>query len=67
MYPETRRITYENGAVFIPVCEKCKRFVKSDGLVNFNGFDELMDEPNATCSRCGRVKMVFEGFFDIWT
>ena len=57
-----RRVTYENGATFIPICEICKRFVKADDEVFFNGFDELKDTPNAICKRCGRVKMVFEGY-----
>ncbi len=25
-----RRITYENGATFVPICEKCKQFVEED-------------------------------------
>ena len=57
-----RRVVYENEAVFAPVCEKCKRFVKADAEVLFNGFGELVDQPNATCARCGRTKMLFEGF-----
>ena len=57
-----RRVTYENGATFVPICEICKRFVKNDAVINFNCLDELKDEPNATCKKCGRVKMVFEGF-----
>ena len=63
---EIRRICYgfQEGeeAVFIPVCEKCGKFVKADAdiQVNDNG---LKDEPNATCKKCGRTKMLFEGFF----
>ncbi len=57
-----RRMTYENGATFVTICEKCKKFVKADKVINFNGLDELKDEPNATCTACGRVKMIFEGF-----
>lgn len=57
-----RRVTYENGATFVPICEHCKRFVKADSVINFNGLDELKDEANETCKRCGRVKMIFEGF-----
>ena len=57
-----RRVTYENGATFVPVCEKCKRFVKADDVLWVNDFDELKDIPNATCKRCGRVKMIFEGY-----
>ena len=61
------RITYENGASFIPVCEHCRRFVKADDVIHFNGFDELKDVSNATCSKHGRVQMEFEGWFDIYT
>lgn len=65
-HENTKRIVYaagENGdAVFVPVCEKCGRFVKADETIKIN-CDGLSDEPNATCSRCGRVRMIFEGFF----
>lgn len=57
-----RRVTYENGATFVPVCENCKRFVKADDVIWVNGFDELKDIPNATCKKCDRVRMVFEGY-----
>ncbi len=62
-YVMTRRVTYEDGATFIPVCENCKRFVKADAEIFVNGFDELKDQPNATCKHCGRIKMEFEGYF----
>jgi len=58
-----RRVTYEGGATFVPVCSKCKRFVTADETIESNDFDGLRDQPNATCSKCGRVKMLFEGFF----
>lgn len=64
-YENTRRVTYQDGAVFVPVCEKCGRFVKADEFIQLNGLDELMDQPNATCSKHGRVKMLFEGWFDL--
>lgn len=66
-YEGTRRICYgEDGATFIPVCEKCGRFVKPDELINFM-VCELEEkkylEPNATCKKCGRINMIFEGYY----
>ena len=62
-YFNFRRICYgDEGATFIPVCEICKRFVKADETVRFNGLGELADEPNATCKKHGRTKMIFEGY-----
>ena len=63
IWPELRRIVYgEDGATFVPVCAQCGRFVKADKEVYFNGLGELKRQPNATCARCGRVEMVFEGY-----
>lgn len=61
-YEETRRICYEGGAQFVPVCEQCGRFVKADETIRCNDAIGLSNEPNATCSKCGRVQMLFEGF-----
>jgi len=61
-YPETRRIGYEGGATFVPVCEKCGRFVKADKTILVSEGNGLSKEPNATCSKCGRTWMLFEGF-----
>lgn len=61
-YENMRRIAYEDGATFIPVCEKCGRFVKADKLIEVDGMGYLKDAPNATCKKDGRVKMIFEGF-----
>ena len=62
-YENMRRIVFkECGATFIPVCEKCGRFVKSDGAIYVNDIKGLSPEPNATCKKCGRTKMIFEGF-----
>jgi len=63
-HENTRRIRFENGAVFIPVCEKCGRFVKAKGFIRVNEIEGLKDEPNATCSKCGETKMIFEGFYE---
>ena len=62
-YVNTRRATYGDGAQFVPVCEKCGRFVIKDKVIYFNGLGELKNQPNATCKKCGRTKMLFEGFF----
>jgi len=66
-YENVRRVTYQDGAVFVPVREKCGRFVKSDEFLPVHGLHELRDQPNATCSKHGRVKMLFEGWFDLQT
>lgn len=65
-YESVRRVSCDFGdeigrAQFVPVCEKCARFVKT-GVVRA-GLGGLADEPNATCSRCGPTRMLFEGFF----
>ena len=61
-YVNTRRVVYgEDRAQFIPVCVKCHRFVKHDPSIKI-GENGISDEPNATCSRCGRTHMHFEGF-----
>ena len=61
-YVGTRRIEYEGGAIFIPVCKKCGRFVKADEAVYINGMDQVKITPNATCKKCGRIEMIFEGY-----
>jgi hypothetical protein len=63
-YENVRRLVYGDGAHFVPVCENCYRFVKADETVGFTHLGErVADEPNATCFKCGRVKMLFEGFY----
>jgi hypothetical protein len=69
-----RRIIYGDqeseygGATFLPVCTICGRFVKADEIIRFTitpcGWVGNVDpvEPNAQCSKCGRVAMLFEGF-----
>ena len=61
-----RCVCYEhNGgiAMFSPFCPNCGRFIKAKEIW-INGLDEIKDEPNATCSKCGDIKMDFEGWFD---
>ena len=62
-YENMRRISYEGGACFVPVCMTCGRFVKADEAV-YTGDGGLSPEPNATCSLCGRIRMLFEGFIE---
>jgi len=61
-YETIRRVCYKGGATFVPVCEKCGRFVKPNPTVHVNHEEGLINEPNATCSKCGPTKMMFEGF-----
>lgn len=66
-YEGVRRVSYGSNddeygrACFVPVCEQCGRFVKADASIKF-ALETISDEPNATCSRCGRTRMLFEGF-----
>lgn len=48
----------EGVYLFTRVCPKCGRFVKADKTSKLCG----SSEPNATCSRCGRVRMPEEGW-----
>jgi hypothetical protein len=62
-YDGMRRVVYgSNGASFIPVCEKCSRLVKADPVLIVHGDGRVKDVPNATCSKCGRTRMLFEGY-----
>lgn len=61
-YEGVHRVTYADGAQFVPVCEHCGRFVKPDKLAWVNEATGLKNMPNAECSRCGRTRMIFEGF-----
>lgn len=61
-YENMRRVSYERGATFVPVCPKCGRFVTADKEIIVNGFEEWQKQPNATCKKCGRVEMPFEGY-----
>ncbi|GEM_PF-2173948 len=66
-YENVRRVVYRfeeyGAAYFIPVCSKCGRFVKADETIEINEVRGLKKQPNATCSKCGRVEMIFEGFY----
>jgi hypothetical protein len=58
-----RLVTYEGGAMFISKC-KCGRYVKADKTIETNDMVGLKEQPNATCKKCGRVKMNFIGFYE---
>lgn len=51
----------DDGATFLPVCEKCGRFVKADAEITFDGEGQPKGT-NATCSKCGRIEMIWEGY-----
>lgn len=63
-YENMRRVVYggdEDGDgqfVCIPVCPHCGRFVKADDGCFVN--DD--SKPNATCAKCGRIRMIDEGY-----
>lgn len=63
-YEGMRRVVYGDGdgGTFVPVCPICGRFVKADKTIRFNDMTGLMPGPTATCKRCGRVEMPFDGF-----
>ena len=62
-YENTRRVVYGEGATFVPVCQQCGRYVTADATLLFNKLDgSLKPGPNATCKKCGRTEMLFEGF-----
>ena len=61
-YANTRRVTYgKDGATFVPVCEKCGRYVRADKEIMMSPDGNIAGE-NATCKKCGRIQMLFEGF-----
>jgi DNA-directed RNA polymerase subunit M/transcription elongation factor TFIIS len=61
IYETLRRKVYGEGMTFVPVCFKCGRFVKADEVV-YERSDRLKPGPNATCAKCGRTEMLFEGY-----
>jgi RNase P subunit RPR2 len=63
-YESMRRVCYKGGASFVPVCEKCGRFVKADETIRVNESIGLLSGTNATCKKCGRIEMLFEGFIE---
>lgn len=72
VYENTRRIIYESStgkegaAYFLPVCPNCGRYVKADKKMNIKYnkyFNEERFECNATCKKCGRIIMPFDGYY----
>ena len=61
-YKNVKRFIYEGGATFVPVCLLCGRFVKADQCVIVHELHGLSKQANATCKKCGRTNMLFEGF-----
>jgi len=59
---ESRIVYYDEGAMFIPRCPTCGRYVKADEKIFVNDAVGLKDAPNGTCKKDGRVKMCFLGF-----
>lgn len=63
---ESRRVSY-GGAVFLPKCPKCGRYVRADSSImireTIDGEHIDESEPNATCAVHGRIAMPFEGWF----
>jgi hypothetical protein len=67
-YEGMRRLVY-GDALFVPVCQRCGRFVRADAQMSMKvtGSDEISQHlepatPNATCAKCGRTAMIWEGF-----
>lgn len=62
-YIESPKVCYEDAEegdiYFVRVCPTCGRFVRADASIRINFFGDMEDAPNATCNKCGRVKMPF--------
>lgn len=61
-YEKELRVQYEGGATFVRHCITCGRYVKPDRTIKENDEAGLHPGPNATCKKCGRTRMIFEGF-----
>lgn len=61
-YENVGRKVYGEGMTFVPVCKHCFRFVKADEEVITDAWDQPKG-PNATCKKCGRTEMLFEGYY----
>lgn len=59
-YEQLPRRLY-GAAQFIPICETCGRFVRADETIQVTA-EGLSTADNATCAKCGRTHMIFEGF-----
>ena len=56
-----RRVVYGEGATFVPVCVKCRRFVKAPATLLMNDVGWKYDV-FPQCSKCGPTEMFFEGY-----
>jgi hypothetical protein len=61
-FENTRRHITDEGAVFVPVCPHCCRFVRPDDHIAFNGLGAPLHTTNARCIAHNRVAMPFEGW-----
>lgn len=65
-----RRVSYGVGddeIYFVPVCEKCGRFVKARATVRRDQDGPTLG-PTADCKKCGPTTMPFDGYAgDHWT
>lgn len=63
-YEGSPTVLYGNEALFIRVCPKCGRFVKGDAKIQLTAEGPPVQQPNASCRKCGRVQMPFEGYYE---
>ena len=65
-YENVKRLIFSNeehgDAYFIPVCEKCGRFVKVPPQLAFDGYGQPLKN-QLECSKCGITNMIFEGYY----
>ena len=52
-------------AMFERRCPQCGRLVKADGASNVAELTDSAKPPNATCGRCGRVRMTLVGWTSV--
>ncbi len=60
--PGTPTVVYGGTMLFLRLCPHCARFATPDGEIAANLDSGPKNQPNATCSKHGRVKMIFEGY-----
>jgi hypothetical protein len=46
---------------FHAICPKCGKPVKVDDSISILSNGDYIKQPNATCFKCGRVEMPFDG------
>ena len=54
----SRQVAY-GDAIYSARCPECARFVRCDDKIATHGESAVLREPNATCSRHGRVMTPF--------